>query len=133
MTFFVTQFELIFGKPVSTFPDHAQRCPKIAEPTRTWVAPNWIAVAKSALMPIDRFFKPVARGDLRGQREMRRRRIVDRRNAHQAGNLQTVFLAAAGNEGVGLAWSDARLLRLLAGVELDEQLRPPFLGIDFLG
>src|SRR5438270_4960887 len=31
------------------------RCPKIAEPTRTWVAPNWIAVAKSALMPIERF------------------------------------------------------------------------------
>src|SRR5471030_1835114 len=37
----------------------AYRCPKIAEPTRTWVAPNWIAVAKSALMPMDRFFKPL--------------------------------------------------------------------------
>src|SRR3954463_12992400 len=35
------------------------RCPKIADPTRTWVAPNWIAVAKSALMPIDRFFNPL--------------------------------------------------------------------------
>ena len=30
------------------------RCPKIAVPTRTWVAPNAIAIAKSALMPIDR-------------------------------------------------------------------------------
>ena len=35
--------------------------------------------------------QPVARGDLRGQREMRRRRIVDRRNAHQAGNFQPIF------------------------------------------
>src|SRR4030088_3559172 len=35
------------------------RCPKIAEPTRTWVAPNWIAVTKSALMPIDRCFRPL--------------------------------------------------------------------------
>src|SRR5947208_14992185 len=35
------------------------RCPKIAEPTRTWVAPNWIAVAKSALMPIDNCLRPL--------------------------------------------------------------------------
>ena len=97
------------------------RCPKIAEPTRTCVAPNWIAIAKSALMPIDRVLQPVARGDLRGQREMRRRRILDRRNAHQAGNRQAVFVAAAGDEGIRLRRRDAGLLRLLAGVELDEQ------------
>src|SRR6202158_6133134 len=36
-----------------------QRCPKIADPTRTCVAPIWIAMAKSALMPIDRFFNPL--------------------------------------------------------------------------
>ena len=78
-------------------------------------------------------FQPVARGDLRGQRKMRRRRIVDRRDAHQAGNLQPVLLAAGGNEGVGLAGRDAGLLRLLAGIELDEQFRPLFLRIDFLG
>jgi 2-keto-4-pentenoate hydratase len=77
--------------------------------------------------------QPVARGNLRGQREMRRRGVVERRDAHQAGNFQTVFVAAAGNEAVGLARRDARLLRLLAGIELDEQLRPPFLGNDFLG
>src|SRR3984893_17268501 len=35
------------------------RAPKIAEPTRTCVAPNWMAIAKSALMPIDRCFKPL--------------------------------------------------------------------------
>src|ERR1035437_10666329 len=45
------------------------------------------------------FRKTVARGDLRGQREMRRRRIANRRNAHQAGNRQAIFFAAAGNEG----------------------------------
>ena len=36
-----------------------QRCPKIAEPTRIWVAPNWIAMAKSALIPIDNCFSPL--------------------------------------------------------------------------
>src|SRR5882724_7983465 len=39
--------------------DRVYRCPKIAEPTRMCVAPNWIAVAKSALMPIDRLFSPL--------------------------------------------------------------------------
>src|SRR5947199_285156 len=36
--------------------------PKIAEPTRTCVAPNWIAMAKSALMPIHRM-NSVEQGD----------------------------------------------------------------------
>jgi hypothetical protein len=35
------------------------RCPKIADPTRTCVAPNLTAMAKSALMPIERFFSPL--------------------------------------------------------------------------
>ena len=35
------------------------RSPKIALPTRTWVAPSAIAVAKSALIPIDSNFKPL--------------------------------------------------------------------------
>src|ERR1700709_1392304 len=39
--------------------DEIYRCPKIAAPTRTCVAPNWIAIAKSALMPIDRFVSPL--------------------------------------------------------------------------
>jgi len=46
-------------------------------------------------------FQPVVRSDFRGQREMRRRRFVDRRDAHQAGNHQAIFLPAARNEGVG--------------------------------
>ena len=77
--------------------------------------------------------QPVARGDLLGQREMRRRRIIDRRDAHQTGNLQAVMLAATRDEGVGLRWSDTRFLRLLARVELNEQFGPAFLSIDLLG
>lgn len=34
------------------------RLPKIALPTRTWVAPSWIAASKSALMPMDSAFNP---------------------------------------------------------------------------
>ena len=37
-------------------------------------------------MPIDSSVKPVAAGDLGGQRKMRRRRLVQRRDAHQARN-----------------------------------------------
>src|SRR5579871_5788135 len=77
--------------------------------------------------------QPVARGDLGGQREMRRRRLVYRRDAHQAGNLQVVDVAAGRDETVGLAGRDAGLLRLLAGVDLDEKLRVPVLGFDFFG
>ena len=40
------------------------RSPKIALPTRTWVAPSWIAVAKSALMPIDNSLSPLRRAIL---------------------------------------------------------------------
>ena len=36
------------------------RAPKIALPTRTWVAPSAIAVSKSALIPIDSPESPLA-------------------------------------------------------------------------
>ena len=111
--------------------DH--RVPKIAEPIRTWVAPSSIAMAKSALMPIDSCFKPVAFRDLRGEREMRRGRIVDRRDAHQPGNRQTIGVAARSDKIIGVRRRDAGLLRLLAGVELHEQIRPAILLRDFLG
>ena len=78
-------------------------------------------------------FQAVARGDLGGQREMRRRRLVDRRDAHQPGNDEAVCVAAARKERIRLAGRDAGLLRFFTGVELDEQLRLLFLRIDFLG
>ena len=57
--------------------------PKIAEPTRTWVAPNAIAVAKSALIPMESSFSPLRAAILAVEREMRRRRLLERRDAHQ--------------------------------------------------
>jgi len=48
------------------------------------VAPNWIAVAKSALMPMDKFFNPLRAAILAVSAKVRRRRLVDRRDAHQA-------------------------------------------------
>ena len=52
----------------------------------------------------------VAGGDLGGQREMRRRRLIHRRDAHQAGYLQPIGVATGGDEGVGFAGRDARPL-----------------------
>ncbi len=75
----------------------------------------------------------VALGDLRGQREMRRRRLIDRRDAHQPGDQKAILLAAAPDEIIGLGRGDAGLLRLLAGVELHEQLDQPVLLRQFLG
>src|SRR3954447_24504565 len=74
--------------------------------------------------------QPVTRRDLSGQREMRRRRLVERRNAHQPRYLKAVAVAAACDEGVGFGWRYAGLLRLLAGIELDEQLRKALLAAD---
>ena len=60
------------------------RAPNSAEPTRTCVAPKRIAVSKSSLMPMLSSVKPVAGGDLRQEREVHRRLLVDRRDAHEA-------------------------------------------------
>ena len=79
--------------------------PEIALPTRTWVAPNRIATSKSALMPIDSSARPLRRRDLGEEREMRRGRLVGRRDAHQAVDGEAVFVAAGGEEGVGFAGS----------------------------
>src|SRR5580692_980694 len=75
----------------------------------------------------------VARGDLRGQYEMWRRRLVHRRDAHQACDGEAITLAAACDEAIRLAGRDTRLLRLLAGVDLHEQFGALVLRIDFFG
>src|SRR3546814_12768125 len=64
----------------------------------------------------------VAAGDLAKEREVQRRLLVERRDAHEAGKPEPQD-AALGDEGVGLARSDAGLLRLLAGIHLDVALR----------
>ena len=55
------------------------------------------------------------------------------RDAHQAGNRQAVAVAAGGEKGVHLLRRDARLLRLGAGIDLDEQKRAAPLARDLLG
>ena len=64
---------------------------------------------------------------------MRRRRLVGRRNAHQPGDREPVGFAAGLEERIGLLRQHARLLRLGAGVDLDEQGRLPALPGDLLG
>ena len=55
---------------------------------------------------------------------MHRWLLVDRRNAHQTGNRQFEFLLAHGDEACRVGRHHARLLRLLSGIDLDEQLQP---------
>ena len=60
--------------------------PKIALPTRTWVAPKRMASGEIRAHPHGKQRQPVTRRDFGGQGEMRRRGFVDRRDAHQAGD-----------------------------------------------
>ena len=67
--------------------------------------------------------EPVARGDFRGERKMRRRRLVERRNAHQPVDRQPVIVRQLAQERVGILRQHAGLLRLGAGIDLDKQQR----------
>ena len=67
----------------------------------------------------------VAPGDGVEQREMRRGRVLGRRDAHQPLDDKAVALAAFPQERIGRGGHDAALLRLLAGVDLDEEARLP--------
>src|ERR1700733_6015518 len=67
--------------------------------------------------------KAVAGPELGGQREVPPWRLVRRRDAHQPLERQPELRAAARDERVGLAGGDARLLRLLASVDLDVEAR----------
>ena len=73
-----------------------RRGPKIAVPTRTWVAPKPIAISKSALMPMLSSARPLRRGDLAQQGEMRRRLLVARAGCTSARR-------SAGSSGRGSA------------------------------
>ena len=64
---------------------------------------------------------------------MRRRRLVGRRNAHQPADREPIVVAAARQERIGVLRQHAGLLRLGAGVDLDEQQRPAALLGDLLG
>ena len=64
------------------------RAPKIAVPTRTWVAPKRIAISKSPLMPMLSCASPLSARQLGQKAEMRRGILFRGRNAHQAGHRQ---------------------------------------------
>ena len=75
-------------------------------------------------MPIERKANPGAASQLVKQSEMRRRRISDRRNAHQPRLMaRPCTSAAAFHEVHRLARRNAGLLRLLSRIDLNEQLR----------
>ena len=71
----------------------------IAEPMRTWARrAEWRARNRRSCPWT--VLQPVARGDRREQREMRRGLLIDRRHAHQPGDLEPILLAALRHEGV---------------------------------
>ena len=58
---------------------------------------------------------------------MRRWRLVDRRNAHQTGNVQAVRFAACLDEDISLLRKHAGLLCFCAGIDLHEEGRAAIL------
>ena len=95
----------------------------MAVPTRTWVAPKVIASAKSALIPMERRRKPLRCAILAVRAKWGAGRLVQGRQAHQAGDRKPIGGAAALQKAVGLLRQHARLLRLAAGIDLGEQQR----------
>jgi len=84
--------------------------------------------------PSTDFFSPLRGRNLGGQCEMRRRRLVDRRNAHQArkpaGRIFSRQLAMKPSASPG---ATPALLRFFAGIELNEKRGALAAGSDFLG
>src|SRR4029079_8643717 len=65
--------------------------------------------------------KPEFAGELGEECEMHADLLVERRDAHEARNVELQFVPAEAEETGGLLRQHAGLLRLLAGVDLDEQ------------
>ena len=100
------------------------RAPKIAVPTRTWVAPKRIAVSKSALIPMLNDSRPVRRAISRNSAKCGDGSSSSRRHAHQPDDRQVEPVAAVEHKSIGGVGHDARFLRLLAGVDLDQARQP---------
>jgi hypothetical protein len=64
---------------------------------------------------------------------MQGRLLVQRRDRHQARKAEAIGVAAVGDEPVGLVGQHARFLRLLAGVDLDEELQRSPLTVELFG
>src|ERR1700730_1166015 len=64
---------------------------------------------------------------------MRRRRLFDGRDGHEARDGKSELAAALGEKLIGFFRQHARLLQLAAGVDLDEELEPTALFRHLLG
>jgi len=98
--------------------------PEIPNRTRKHGGANWTCDGEeSALMPIDRFFRPVAQRDLcRSAAEGCGAGASFTGGCTQSENCP-IFFAQAAMKSVRLAGAIPALLRLLAGIELDETIR----------
>lgn len=59
--------------------------------------------------------------------------FIDRRNAHEAGDMQAVLAPAICNETVGVSHANPGLLLFIAGIDLNEERKLPLLLCHFLG
>jgi hypothetical protein len=100
----------------------------MAEPTRTCVAPKEIAFSKSALMPIDRPLSPLRSAILASSAKCRLA-SSSTGGMHISPAKRQVERADLRHEAVHLGRKAPGLLRLLPGVDLDEDLGalPPLL------
>ena len=67
--------------------------------------------------------KTIARRDLGELAEVRSGVLIMRRNAHEAIDREAKLVSGKRYEGVGISWQHAGFLRLLAGIDLDEETR----------
>lgn len=84
-----------------------------------------------AAHPHGQVLQPIFSPEIRQQGEMRRGGLFGWRNAHQAVDFQVAFIAGKGEQGLKSSRRDTGLLRLLTGIDLDEQARTtpdPFHG-----
>jgi len=70
---------------------------------------------------------------LRKPLEMRLRSLLDWRNTHEAAYGEAEFLTALPVKRLRLVQGNPGLLRLVSGVDLDEKLGRPLLGVDLAG
>ncbi len=75
----------------------------------------------------------IAPGKLGEQNKMGFGGLIGRGNGHQSLNRQSIDRPYAGDEGVGLAWQNTRLLGFSTGIHLYQQTRTPPDGLGRLG
>ena len=109
------------------------RAPKIAEPTRTWVAPMAIAVSKSALMPIDSDARP-SRSAILASRAKCGAATSSSGGMHISPTMSSpCSVRQRSTKSSASSGGHAGLLRFGADIDLDQQARRPPLPRHLLG